>query len=50
MRDTALLRRHFTGSCVNESADRIADVVALAIGARVEHRGDTLIIGSSSIR
>ncbi|HJQ19432.1 MAG TPA: FecR domain-containing protein [Gemmatimonadaceae bacterium] len=39
--DTALLRRHFTGAFTNESAARVLDVLGLALGARVERRGDT---------
>ena len=42
--DTALLRRHFTGSFSSEPVDRVGDVIALALGARAERRGDTLFI------
>ena len=42
--DTSLLRRHFTGSFARESPDRIVDVIALALGAGVERRGDTAYI------
>lgn len=42
--DSALLRRHFTGSFVNEPASRVADVIALALGARADRRGDTVFI------
>lgn len=42
--DTALLRRHFTGSFSGEPVDRIGDVIALALGARADRRGDTLYI------
>jgi transmembrane sensor len=42
--DTALLRRHFTGSFARESASRVVDVIALALGARVDRRGDTAFI------
>ena len=42
--DTALLRRHFTGSFARESATRVVDVIALALGARVDRRGDTAFI------
>ena len=42
--DTALLRRHFTGSFARESPDRVLDVIALALGASVERRGDTTYI------
>jgi transmembrane sensor len=43
--DTALLQRHFTGSFVNESGDRVVDIIALALGARVQRHGDTAFIG-----
>jgi transmembrane sensor len=39
--DTALLRRHVSATFVGDSADRVLDVIALALGARVERRGDT---------
>jgi transmembrane sensor len=42
--DTALQRRHFTGSFSGEPVDRVGDVIALALGARAERRGDTLVI------
>jgi transmembrane sensor len=42
--DTALLRRHFTGSFANESPDRVLSVIALALNARVDRRGDTAFI------
>lgn len=42
--DTALLRRHFTGSFSGEPVDRVGDVIALALGARADRRGDTLYI------
>jgi len=49
--DSALLRRHFTGSFTTEPASRVLDVVTLALGARAERRGDTVFIrGSSSSR
>lgn len=49
--DTALLRRHFTGSFTNEPANRVFDVLALALGARAERRGDTIYFrGPSSSR
>lgn len=44
--DTALLQRHFTGSFVNEPGDRVIDVIALALGARVQRRGDTAFLRS----
>lgn len=42
--DTALLGRHFTGSFSGEPVERVGDVIALALGARAERRGDTLFI------
>jgi transmembrane sensor len=39
--DSALLKRHFTGSFTNESASRVLDVISLALGARVDRQGDT---------
>lgn len=39
--DSALLARHFTGTFVAEPRSRVVDVIALALGARVERRGDT---------
>ena len=42
--DTALLRRHFTGAFAGEPADRVLEVLALALGARVERRGDTAFV------
>ncbi|HMC54736.1 MAG TPA: FecR domain-containing protein [Gemmatimonadaceae bacterium] len=49
--DSALLRRHFTGSFSSESTNRVLDVLALALGARAERHGDTVYIrGSASSR
>jgi len=49
--DSALLRRHFTGSFTSEPTNRVVDVLALALGARAERRGDTVYIrGSASSR
>jgi len=42
--DTALLKRHFTGSFAAESSARVMDVIALALGARADRRGDTVYI------
>ena len=42
--DTSLQRRHFTGSFSGEPVTRVADVIALALGARAERRGDTIYI------
>lgn len=46
--DTALLRRHFTGSFETEPSGRVLDVIALALNARVDRRGDTAFIRPSS--
>jgi transmembrane sensor len=48
--DSALLRRHFTGSFTGEPSNRVIDVIALAFGARAERRGDTVFIRTSSRR
>lgn len=42
--DSALLNRHFSGSFAGEPADRVLEVIALALGARVERRGNTAYI------
>jgi transmembrane sensor len=42
--DTTLQGRHFTGSFSGEPVDRVGDVIALALGARAERRGDTLFV------
>ena len=46
--DSALLRRHFTGSFANEPASRVVDVIALALGARADRRGDTVYIRATA--
>ncbi|MGH7677332.1 MAG: FecR domain-containing protein [Gemmatimonadaceae bacterium] len=48
--DSALARRHFTGEFAGEPVDRVLDVIALAVGARVERRGDTAYIRRASPR
>jgi len=40
-KDSALLKRHFTGSFASESSSQVLDVIALALGARLERQGDT---------
>jgi transmembrane sensor len=46
--DSALLRRHFTGTFVtSEPARTLVDALAMAIGARVASHGDTLILRSA---
>jgi len=42
--DSSLLRRHFTGSFAKEPATQVVDVIALALGAHVERRGDTAFV------
>jgi transmembrane sensor len=39
--DSALARRHFTGTFSTEPPDSVLKVIGLALGARVEQRGDT---------
>ena len=41
--DTSLRERHFTGSFSAESPDRVLEIIALALGARVQRTGDTAI-------
>jgi transmembrane sensor len=42
--DSALARKHFTGSFVTETPDRVLEAIALALGARVQRRADTAYI------
>ena len=42
--DSSLLQRHFTGEFTRESADRVLEVVTLALGAAYERRGDTVFV------
>ena len=46
--DSALLRRHFTGSFAGEPANDVLRAIALAFGARVERRGDTVDVRSAT--
>lgn len=39
--DTALLHRRFTGTFTTEPRERVLDVIAMTLPARVERRGDT---------
>jgi transmembrane sensor len=39
--DTALLQRRFTGMFTTEPRERVLDVIAMTLPARVERRGDT---------
>jgi transmembrane sensor len=41
--DTTLLDRHFTGSFSTESPQRVLEVIALALGAQLQRRGDTAL-------
>ena len=45
--DPALAGRHLTTSFASDSRERVLHVIALALGARVELRGDTAILTSS---
>jgi transmembrane sensor len=47
VRDSSLAQRHFTGTFANEPVSRVLDALSLALGARVERRGDTAFIGSA---
>lgn len=42
--DSALARRHLTASFRGEPVEQVLDVIALALGARVERRGDTAVV------
>jgi len=42
--DSTLLNRHFTGAFSDEAPARVLDVIALALGARADRRGDTVYI------
>ena len=46
--DSAMMRRHFTGSFGKESAAEVLDIIALALGARVDRRGDTVYLRPAS--
>lgn len=48
--DTSLARRHFTGSFTTEPRERVVDVLALALGASAELRGDTAFISPTARR
>lgn len=41
--DSALAKRHITGSFTGDSADRVLNVISLVLGARVERNGNTAI-------
>jgi transmembrane sensor len=42
--DSALSRRHFSGTFAGEPVDRVLDVIAMALPARIERRGDTAYV------
>ena len=45
VKDSALARRHFSGvAYTTEPPDRVANAIALSLGARAERRGDTISI------
>lgn len=46
--DTALLQRTFTGTFTTETRERVLDVIAMALPARVERRGDTAYYRSAA--
>lgn len=46
--DSALAHRHLTASFDGEPAERVLDAVALALGARIERRGDSAIVRSAA--
>lgn len=48
--DSSLARRHFTGSFTTEAPTRVLDVIALALGARVDRRGDTAYLRTPPVR
>lgn len=48
--DTTLLGRHFTGEFAGDPPDRVLEVLALALGARIERRGDTAHVSAAASR
>lgn len=48
--DPSLGNQHITATFEGESAQQVLDIVALALGAQVERRGDTAFIGRRSPR
>lgn len=42
--DSALADRHLTASFDGEPAERVLDVIGLALGAELERRGDTVVV------
>ncbi|AHG88340.1 FecR protein [Gemmatirosa kalamazoonensis] len=48
--DPAIAGRHLTASFAGDSADRVLHVLGLALGARVERRGDTAVVRAGTPR
>jgi len=48
VRDSALLNRHFSGEFENQSAERVLQTLALALGTRLQRSADTVILGNLS--
>ena len=48
--DDALLRRVFTGSFTTEAPDRVLEAIGLALGVRVERRGDVAFLSPAAIK
>jgi transmembrane sensor len=46
--DPALASRHLTATFSGEPADRVLDVIRLALGAQIERRGDTAIVRATN--
>jgi len=46
--DSALARRHFTGTFSTEPTDSVLKVIGLALGARVERQGDTAYLRAAT--
>lgn len=44
--DTALVKRHITGSFTGDSAEQVLNVISLVLGARVERNGNTATLHS----
>ncbi|HEU4628964.1 MAG TPA: FecR domain-containing protein [Gemmatimonadaceae bacterium] len=42
--DSSLAGRHLTASFAGEPAERVLDVIGLALGAELERRGDTVVV------
>jgi transmembrane sensor len=44
--DRSFAARHFTGTFSGEPPERVLEVIRLALGARIERRGDTIVVRS----